>query len=210
MQPLGVASAGHHPPGELVDDHDFVIANDIVLIALEELVGPQGLIDVVNERRVGRLVKRPLLHDAGGTQQLFGVLIAGLGEIDSALLLVELVFVPGELRDDRIGRNIEVGTVLRRARDDERRAGFVNQDRVDLVDNGERMAALHHLRHVVLHVVAQIVEAELVVRAISDVGRVSLAALVVVKPMDDDADCHAEKLVDLRPSTRRRGERDSR
>ena len=59
------------------------------------------------------------------------------------------------------------------------------------------MAALDHLRHVVLHVVAQIVEAELVVGAISDVGRVGLAALIVVEPMHDDPDRHAEEMVDL-------------
>ena len=59
------------------------------------------------------------------------------------------------------------------------------------------MAALHHLRHVVFHVVAQIVEAEFVVRAVGDVGGVGLAALIVVEPVDDDADGHAEELVDL-------------
>ena len=59
------------------------------------------------------------------------------------------------------------------------------------------MAALHHLRHVVLHVVAQIVEAEFVVRSVGDVRGVGLPALIVVKAVDDDADGHAEKLVDL-------------
>ena len=67
----------------------------------------------------------------------------------------------------------------------------------DFVDDGELVAALHHLRHVVFHVVAQIVEAELVVGAVGDVGGVGGAALVVVEAVDDDADAHAEKLVDL-------------
>ena len=67
----------------------------------------------------------------------------------------------------------------------------------DFVDDGVGVAALHHLRHVVFHVVAQIVEAELVVGAVGDVGGVGLAALLVVEAVDDDADGHAEERVDL-------------
>ena len=125
------------------------------------------------------------------------MLVAGFGQIDGALLLVELVILARELRDDRVDGGVEIGAVLRRTRDDERRARFVDQDRVDFVDDGEGMAALDHLRHVILHIVAQIVEAELVVRAVGDVGGVGLAALLVVEPVHDDADGHAEELVDL-------------
>ena len=48
---------------------------------------------------------------------------------------------------------------------------------VDLVDDGEDMAALHHVLEPVLHVVAQIVEAELVVGAVGDVAGVGCLAL---------------------------------
>ena len=47
-----------------------------------------------------------------------------------------------------------------------------------------------------LHVVAQVVEAELVVGAVGDVGAVGVLALLVVEVVDDDADRHAEGLVD--------------
>ena len=67
----------------------------------------------------------------------------------------------------------------------------------DLVDDREGVAALDHLPHVVFHVVAQIVEAELVVRAVCDVGGIGLTALIVVKPVHDHADGHAEELVNL-------------
>ena len=49
----------------------------------------------------------------------------------------------------------------------------------------------------VLHVVAQIVEAELVVGAVGDVAVVGLLALLVVEPVHDDADGEAEEAVDL-------------
>ena len=67
----------------------------------------------------------------------------------------------------------------------------------DLVDDGEGVAALNHLRHVVLHVVAQVVEAELVVGAVGDVGGVGRPALLVVEPVHDHADGQAKELVDL-------------
>ena len=53
------------------------------------------------------------------------------------------------------------------------------------------------VRQLVLHVVAQVVEAELVVGAVGDVGGVGRAALVVVEAVDDDADGQAEEAVDL-------------
>ena len=67
----------------------------------------------------------------------------------------------------------------------------------DLVDDGVVVPALHHLRELVLHVVAQVVEAVFVVGAVGDVAGVGCAALVVVEPVHDDADGQAEEPVDL-------------
>ena len=80
---------------------------------------------------------------------------------------------PGvRLRDDAIDFVIEVGRFLGRARDDQRRPRFVDQDAVDFVHDREVVPALHVVREVELHVVAQVVEAELVVRAVGDVAAV--------------------------------------
>ena len=59
------------------------------------------------------------------------------------------------------------------------------------------MAALDLIADLELHVVAQVVEAELVVGAVGDVGGVGGAALGVVEIVDDDADGEAEEAVDL-------------
>ena len=59
---------------------------------------------------------------------------------------------------------------------------------VDLVDDREVVAALDHLAELVLHVVAQVVEAELVVGAVGDVAGIGLGALRVVEAVHDDAD----------------------
>ena len=70
---------------------------------------------------------------------------------------------------------IEVGGFLGLARDDQRGPGLVDEDVVHLVHDRERPLALHPLVELIDHVVAQVVEAELVVGAVGDIGRVRLA-----------------------------------
>ena len=70
-----------------------------------------------------------------------------------------------------------VGRLLGLAADDQGRARLVDQDVVDLVDDREALAALDPLAELGDHVVAQVVEAELVVRAVGHVGGVGLAPL---------------------------------
>ncbi len=49
MQPFRIAPARHHAAGEFVDDHHLAVAHDIVLVALEQLVRAQRLIDVMDD-----------------------------------------------------------------------------------------------------------------------------------------------------------------
>ena len=58
------------------------------------------------------------------------------------------------------------------------------------------MPALHHVLQLVFHVVAKIVEAELVVGAVGHVGGVGLPALRRIEAMHDDADAQAQELID--------------
>ena len=77
--------------------------------------------------------------------------------------------------------------------DDEGRARLVDEDVVDLVHDGVRVAALHLLRGAPAHVVPQVVEAELVVRPVGDVLGVGLLALRVVHLAEDDPDAHPQE-----------------
>ena len=38
MQPFRIAPARHHAAGKFVDDHDLAVADDIVLVALEQFM----------------------------------------------------------------------------------------------------------------------------------------------------------------------------
>ena len=80
----------------------------------------------------------------------------------------------------------------------------------DFVDDREIVTALNHLGPVVFHIVAQIVEAELVVRRVGDVAGISRVTLLVGQAVDDDARRHSEEAVEATHASCYRAEPDSR
>ena len=52
VQPFRQAPALHHAAGELVDDDHLAVFDDVVELALEQLVRLERLIDVMDERHV--------------------------------------------------------------------------------------------------------------------------------------------------------------
>ncbi len=102
---------------------------------------------------------------------------AGLGQQRRDEVLLQVV----EVLDGRAVLLEELVVALGHGtRDDQRRAGVVDQHRVDLVDDGEVVLALHEVLGRRGHVVAQVVEAVFVVRAEGDVGHVGASAGVGV------------------------------
>ena len=109
-----------------------------------------------------------------------------------------LVFAPAfSCGNDPIDFVVEVCRGLGRAGNNQRRPGLVDQDAVDFVHDREVVSALDVLRQLELHVVAQVVEAELVVRPVRDVRRVRLLPLGVVQVVLNDADGHPQESIDL-------------
>ena len=184
VQALGPAPPGHGAARELVDDHHLAVAHDVVHVALVERVRAQRRVEVVQELDVARVVEALALgQEPRLGQQLLDLLVAGLGEVDLLELLVDgvvalalLALGAPEARDDLVDAHVELGIVLGRTGDDERRARLVDEDGVHLVDDGVVQPALDLLLEGVGHVVAQVVEAELVVGAVGDVGGIGLAA----------------------------------
>ena len=173
VQPLGVAPALQHPAGELVDDQDLAVAHDVLVVALVELLGPDGVLQVVDEGGVDRVV------EVLDLEQLLHLGDPGLADGHGVLALVHLV-VDVALEPRRQAGELLVPAValLGRPGDDQRGAGLVDQDRVDLVNDGVGMATLDQVLGEHGHVVAQVVEAELVVGAVGDVGVVGGPALL--------------------------------
>ena len=149
VQALRPAAAVEDPAGELVDDLDLAVDDGVVDVLLVERLGLQRLVEVVDERAVLGAVE---VVDA---EELLGLRDALLGDRDGLVLLVELVVVVGlelllrarvhalgllaglELRRELGELLVEVGGLLGRAGDDQRRARLVDEDVVDLVDDRE-------------------------------------------------------------------------
>ena len=90
---------------------------------------------------------------------------------------------------------VDLGRRLRLAGDDERRPRLVDQDRVDLVHDRVGVAALDGPLEGDGHVVAEVVEPELGVRPVGDLGRVGLRALRERHQVLDEAGADAERVV---------------
>ena len=190
MQSVAPAAPRHQAARELVDDDHLAVVDHVVHVQLEQRVGAQPLMDVVEQRHVRRVVQPVRSRDQPVGEHVLGLGHAGLGQLRGLVLLIDEV-VAGrferfailgldvalrhragrELGNDAVDFVIEVGGFLGRTGNDERRPRFVDQDAVDFVDDGEMVAALDEAREVELHVVAQVVEPELVVGAVGDVRR---------------------------------------
>ena len=57
VQAFGIAPAFHHAAGEFVDDDDLVVLDDVVAVLLEQLVGLQRLVDVMDDGDVFDVVE---------------------------------------------------------------------------------------------------------------------------------------------------------
>ncbi len=205
VQSVRPAAPLHHAAGELVDDHDLVVHHDVVLVAVIERVRPNARIQVMHEDDVRRVVEaRARWQQSCLLHQLLGALVALLGERHLVLLQVDVVvtrriflLLLAQFRDEEVDAPVELGRVLGLPRDDERRARLVDEDRVDLVD--DRVAQpflLEALRHLRRHVVAQVVEAELVVGAVGDVGEIGRLLVRVLHLRHDDTHGEPEEAVD--------------
>ena len=172
VQAVGVAPAGHEAAGEFVDDDDLAVLDDVVHVPLEEVVGLEGGLEVVQDLDVLGVVKVFQAH------QLFGLGHAVFGNQDGAGLFVHgevllLLELPGHPVQDEV----ELGGLLGGAGDDQGRPGLVDEDGVHFVDDGVVEFALDVVLQGELHVVPQVVEAELVVGAVGDVRGIGVAAL---------------------------------
>src|SRR5208283_750921 len=145
--------------------------------------------------------------DVADAQQLLNFLPAFVGNRDTAMFFVHDkvaredlgltrrridLFAFFQLGNDAIHLVVLVGGLFAGSRNNQRSAGFVDQDGVDFVDDREVVHALHAIVQVELHVVAQIVEPEFIVGAVGHVRGVGGAAFPVVEVVDDHANTKSE------------------
>ncbi len=171
VQPLRVAPPVHQATGEFVNDDHLPIFDNVVTIAMEDGLGSQGVVYIRGQGEV--LWGVDVVHPQPSLHPLDSI----FGEGNHPVLLVHDVVRLAPKAGDEVGHAAVVGIrFLRGARDDERSTCLVNENIVHLIYDGVVEVPLHSMGGVQHHVVSQIVEAELVVSAVGDVGLVGLAA----------------------------------
>ena len=201
MQPVAPLPAFHQPSREFVDDHDPAFLDHVVHIELVEVMGLEGVVDQVGP-----------FHVAGGvetldTRQAFRLADSRIRHVRRVVLFVNFeVFPFAQLPGHAVRFGIFADVVVCAARNDQRRTRFVDEDVVHFVDDGIVQSALGLLvlaRIAVIsagrrpHVVAQVVEAEFVVRAVGDVATIGLLPLarlhVALNGTDRQSQAHVER-----------------
>ena len=208
VEPLVIPPAVHQAAGELVHDDDLAVLHHVVDVPAHNPPGLDGLVDVVGQGgvlRVGQVfhVERllRLLHALGGEGGGAGLLVHDIVRAVGCVLLLLGVHRghPAALEPggEVVRQLVELGGLLPLAGDDEGGAGLVDEDGVHLVHNGEHMAPLDQLVGVDGHVVPEVVEAELVVGAVGDVGGIGPLLLLLAHPVDDEPHGQAQESVHL-------------
>ena len=208
VQALRIAAALHDTTGELIDDLDLAVGDHVLLIAVEHVLGLQRLLQVVDQ------LAGEIGIDVIDTQAALDLLKAALGGGNGVLGLVHDIVARGlhilgggehvvrhvlaALKATHGTREVLVGTggLSASARDDQRGAGLIDQDGVNLVDDGVVVAALHALLGTGNHVVAQVIKAELGVGTVGDVCLVGRALELERHVVLEQTDGHAQVLVD--------------
>ncbi len=176
-----------------------VVLDLIVLRRLLQL-GLRGLDLVlgVGDDLLGLLDSRGVFPLLALGDLALGVGDLAFGGVDLLLDTVVAALQSNQLAGHLVRLAIAGHVVVGGTGDDQRGPRFVDQNRVHLVDDRVLQRALHHLLERGLHVVAEIVEAELVVRAVGDVGPVLGLAFLAdrVHIRLNGADGQAQGLID--------------
>ncbi len=190
VQTIAPAATGHQATGELVHDHDLAVLHHIVLVTVVQVLRTQSGVQVMHQRDVGGVIQaRPFGDHAQLRQHGFGFFVTLLGQKnlmrffvhrevagrDDALTGTRVGFthLQSQQGGDLLHRHVGGGVVFGLAADDQRGARLVDQNRIDLIDDGKVERTLHAVMGLIDHVVAQVIKAVFVVGAVGDVGVVS-------------------------------------
>ena len=171
VQAVGPPSSGLQPAGELVDNHHLAVADHVVLVPLLHHVSIECVFHVLDEMEIFRVIKvrgvGPALHLGNavlGQRYCPGTVVDGVvrGRVE-----------PGNDSGEIL---VQLHRLLGGAADDQGSPGLVDQDVVDLVDDGVVQFPLYPPVGGEGHIVAQVIEPEFVIGAIGDVCQVGLLA----------------------------------
>ena len=88
VQPFAVPAADHHAAGELVDDDHFAVADDVILVAVEDGVRLERLFQVMRQFDISIVVDALARRNPG---QLLDLVDALVGQRDALVLEIDFV-----------------------------------------------------------------------------------------------------------------------
>ena len=202
VQALGQAPSRHGPPGVLVDQHHLPVLHDVLDIAVEHDVRPQAGVHVVQQVEIsGRVQALALRQQFLPDHQGLDVLMPLFRQLHMALLFIDSkvtglpLHVGLQQGDHTVDALVQLRTVLGCPGDNQRGAGLVDQDGIDLIHDREAQRSLHLVFQRKRHVIAQVIKPEFVVGAIDDIGAVGLTLFALCLAGTNHANRHPEKLV---------------
>ena len=196
VQAFGPAAAGHQTTCKFVNDDDFAVLDDVVLIFVEQRVRAQCCHEVVHQGDVGGGVERVVfLQQTHLNQDLLGVFVTRFAQDDLVCFFIDPViafaffgFLADEVRGKAVHDLVQLDVVIRLPGDNQRGTRFVDQNGVHFVHYGKIQFALNFVVLVGHHVVAQVVEAEFVVGTVGNVRAIGVLTVKRLHIGNDDAD----------------------
>ena len=174
---------------------EHVLGLQRLLQVVDQLAGEIG-VDVLDAQAALDLLKAALGGGDGVLGLIHDIVARGLDVLGGGEHVVRHVLTALQAAHGTREVLVGAGGLGAGARDNERRPGLIDQDGVDLVDDGVVVTALHALLGTGDHVVAQVIKAELGVGAVGDVGLVGRALELERHVVLEQTDGHAQVLID--------------
>ena len=212
MQAVRITAAGHDTARKVIDDQDLVILDDIVLILVHQVIGPEGKIHRVLDFKVFSV------REVVDVEEFLRLLDALLSQGDDLVLFIDdkvtgfrdllahdgrhLGHLAGsftalQLFGKDIAHFIDLGRFSALSGNDKRGPRLVDEDRVHLVDDAVMQFPLHKLLLINDHVIAEVVKAQLVIGNIGDIAVVLRPSLLGFHRLKDAAHGQPEEAVDF-------------
>ena len=130
----------------------------------------QALVDVMNQAGAFRIIQGCIsIQQTACSQLLFKELIAIIGERHVACFFVQLEVLIRQRWNNGINGDVHLGTIIRRAGNNKRRTGFINQDTVDFIHDRKIVFFLENLAQLGFHIIAKIIKAQFIVGRVGNV-----------------------------------------
>ena len=193
MQAVGITSARHDTARETVNDQHLIIFHHIILVAEHQIVSAQGQNNVVLNLQILRIRQifnlEESLHPGHTLCGQVHYLILLIDDKVTRLLTFHThdgihlgqlfhVLAAGQLSGQNVAGLIQLRGLAALPGNDQRCAGFVDQDGIHLVDDGIVQIPEHQLFLVDDHIVAQVIEPQFIIGHISDITVIGFPTLL--------------------------------